>query len=185
MTNEPLNNSPNGLPTPETRIEWRRHFNIAMKAGLYIGLAFTLGAISWFFYSRPLIQGLLLLVGFIMAPILMVTQAIRYRDQELLGHISYLRAVSFMTWSYLFGVIISTVVFYTIFSLLFRDPTFMATLEESFALLMSMIESNEIRASYEEVLGSMSPRFIAFNVATTQLFFGLIFMYIAALFVRR
>lgn len=50
---------------------------------------------------------------------------------------------------------------------------------------MSMIESNEIRASYEEVLGSM-PRFIVtFNVATTQLFFGLIFMYIAALFVRR
>lgn len=185
MTNESSNNMPSESPQSQTPVEWRAHFNISMRAGLYIGLAFALNAFSWLFYSIPILQGLLGLTGFILAPVLVIMTAIKYRDQELGGHITYLRSVSFMTWSYLFAVIISTVAFYTVFSFLFKDTNFINMLDQFVSSFLEMSKDMSNQAELEEAIQSISPRTIAFNIATTQLFLGLIFMYIAALFVRR
>ena len=97
MTEYPnQNSSPQGPPS-FGRDVWRKHMNNAMRGGLYVGLAFATTAISWLFFRLPLLQGLLGLVGFVMVPVLLILIAIRYRDNELGGRITYMRAVGFMS----------------------------------------------------------------------------------------
>lgn len=185
MTDEPHNSNPSSTPDLRPQDAWRKHIHHAMQVGIYIGLSFALTAVSWFFFHTPLIQGLLALAGFIGVPTLMILGAIKYRDQVLDGHIPYLRAVGFMTWSYLFGMIISLLSFYIVFTVLFHNPEFMRTFEDSIGLFLQMVQDTGMRENYEKAMSGLTPRIIALNLATSQLFFGLIFMYIAALFVRR
>lgn len=185
MTDESQNNNTPQPPTPEEPSTGYKHINFAMQGGVYIGLGFALTAISWFFYHIAILQGLLALTGFIMIPVLLILVAIRYRDNVLGGRITYLRSVGFMTWSYLFAMIISMLAYYAVFTILFRSPEFMAGFEASIESFLQMIKDNTMRETYKEAMMGLTPRSITLNIATSQLFFGLIFMYIAALFVRR
>lgn len=158
---------------------------IAMRNGLRLGLLFVLLALSLLMYQWGILAvGLFLSVG-IAIPIFIVVLGIQYRDKYLGGYASYVQLVAYLSWVYLLSMILLFLSHYFTFRVLFSDPTFVGMMEQSAEMVEQILQNNAdietLRTSYD----LMTPLRVATNITTSALFFGIIYVYIIALFIRK
>lgn len=156
-----------------------------MQSGMIVGLFFVLQAISFLLYKQGIISSLLLIGGLIMVPVSLVLTAIKYRDRHLGGKMRYMEGVGYMMWTYLFALILAIVAFYISTRVLLNSPDFVALLEQSIEIAEQMMEGTENAGLLSEGMSSLTPQSFTLSFLSSSLFFGLIFIYIAGLFIKR
>lgn len=159
--------------------------NLAMKNGLKIGVIFVVQAISMLLYRWGIISSLLFLMAFAAVPIYLVILGNQFRDNQLGGQIRYFQAVGFLSWSYIFSLILGAIAFYFAFNILFRDLNFLNQFEENISLLEELLAGRE---GSEEIIASarnLTPWLMTSQFVVSALFFGVIYIYIVGIFIRR
>ncbi|MDD7437729.1 MAG: DUF4199 domain-containing protein [Bacteroidales bacterium] len=164
----------------------RGFFQLAMNEGLSLGLLFVAQAGALLLYRLGIFSTLLLLAAIVGVPIALYLKGIRFRDHHMDGNVGYMPIVGYLSWSYLFALGIGFISYFVVTYILFRDPTFIAMMEESFGLFAEIAKQNG--AQYEEAIASIkniTPLRISSTIAIQALFFGLIYIYIIGLFIKR
>lgn len=179
--------NPNTPPTPATPQEyWRQLFNVSMNSGAKLGLVFVVQALSLLLFQLGFVASILYTAALIAIPVLLVVYANGYRDRFHGGTIRYMQAVTFMLWTYLFATLIAAVAYFIVFYLLFQNPHFIQIMDESMALVTNLLGDDQVAKEQAlAVFSRLSPKSMTFQMATSSLFFGLIYIYIAAIFVKR
>lgn len=157
----------------------------AMRSGVEVGMFFLLQAASFLLYRWGLLSSLLFLVGFVMVPVMLVVVTLRHKRRQNQRTMRYMEAVGYMMWSYLFALIIATLSFYISSHLLLHDPAFIELLEQSMEILSQVTQDDATTGAMREQLMGITPRSFTISSISSALFFGLIFIYLSAIFVRR
>ena len=168
-------------------MEGRRElFQLAMYDGLSLGLLFVAQAGALLLYQLGIFSTLVLVAAIVGVPIALYIKGIRFRDQQMGGTVRYMQIVSYLSWSYMFAVGIGFISYLIATYLLFRDPTFIEMMEQSFALITEL--AKERGAEYEEAIASIrniTPLRLSGTIAIQTLFNGFIYIYIIGLFIKR
>ncbi len=168
------------------KLSRRLFFQESMNAGAKIGLVFVLQALSLLLFASGLIGSLIYLASFVAIPILLVVYANRHRDQYHGGEIRYIQAVNFMLWTYLFANLISAVTYFVVFYFLFQSPSFAQAIDQSANMTMILFKDDpEVKNQLLLSISQLTPRSMTVQMTSFSLFLGMIYIYIAAIFVKR
>lgn len=174
------------MPNMSTYKElFKQMFYVAMRSGFWIGVLFAFQAFAPFLRVYTGLSFIIYIGTGIAIPVFLVLFAIRYRDRYLGGTIRYAQAVNFMMWCYLFAMIIATLAYYISYYYLFRDPQFVADLEASFSMMNEAFKNTNADIDLKSVLALMNPKSATLEIVTVYMIFGVIYTYIAGLFVKR
>lgn len=161
------------------------HMNLAMQNGLKLSALFGIQALSMLLYRFGFISSLLFIFGFVAVPVYIVLLGNQYRDKYLSGRIRYFQAVGFLTWCYLFSLIIATVIFFVVFTILFRDSYFLNMMDESILVMEDILQNSQKSTEIINSIRMLTPKSMTFQFAISALFFGTIYIYIVGIFIRR
>lgn len=161
------------------------HMNLAMQNGLKLSLFFGIQAISMLLFRFGFISSILFLIGFIALPINIVLLGAQYRDQHLGGKIRYFQAVGFLTWSYMFSLIIGAVLFFIVFTIIFNDTNFLSMMDESILIMEELLKNTQQSTDIIHSIRMLTPKTMTLQFVISALFFGTIYIYIVGIFIRR
>ena len=168
-------------------IEQRKSFlQLAMYDGLKVGLLFMAQAIALLLYQLGSLSSLLLLASIIGVPVMLYILGVRFRDHQMGGSIRYIHIVSYLSWTYIFAIGIGFLSYFIATTLLFKDPTFVETMEKSFEIVTEIVQQN--MAQDGEAMASLrniTPVRVSGAIAMQALFNGLIYIYIIGLVIKK
>lgn len=176
----------NNTPPVNPRDYWKQLFQASMNTGAKLGLIFVVQALSLLLFQAGSIASIIYLIALLAVPVMLVVYANRYRDRYQAGSIRYMQAVSFMLWTYLFATLIAAVAYWIVLYFLFQNPQFIQMMEGSMELMTNLLQDDpEVQDQVVSAFSRLSPRSMTLQMITSSLFFGLIYIYVAAIFVRR
>lgn len=156
-----------------------------MKNGLKLGTLFVIQASAMLLYRQGAVSSLIFLISFIAIPIYHAVLGIRYREKNLGGFISYRHAVGYLLAIYIFALILGTIAYIVIFYILFNDPYFIEMMEQSVVMMEEILGDSAKGIDLAEEMRGLTPKLIASQYMTTALFFGIIYIYIISIFIRK
>lgn len=178
------NNKPNPDPQPYKSV-LAKYMTLAMQNGLKLGGLFALQAVSMLLYKFGIISSLLFLGAFIAVPIYLVILGNQFRDNQLGGQIRYTQAVGYLSWSYLFSLIVAAIVFFVAFTILFNDVYFLNMMEENIITLENILADTPNGDEMMASIRNLTPRSVTIQTIVSALFFGVIYIYIVGIFIKR
>ena len=161
------------------------YFNSAMRSALFVGIGFVLQALALVFWRLGLLSSLLYLVGLILVPVLLFVRAKNHFEVEAPGPVPYLTASAYLFWTLMLSLIIAALVLYGAFYLLLHDPAFLETLEQTMTQMEALVADKEMAESLREAFAGMTPKSMTLNTTGSYFFFGTVYVYIAAIFLRK
>lgn len=161
-------------------------FQQTMTDGLQIGQLFVAQAVALLLYRFGIISSVLLLTAIFLVPLMLYQKGTTYRDLHMGGIIGYWEIVKYLSWTYLFAVIIGFVSYFLACYILFSNPEIMEVMEESIALATSIAKHYSISSlDTIESIKNITPLKLTSSIALNSLFNGLIYIYIISLFIKR
>lgn len=172
--------TPPSIPTGRTFVGY------IMRYGFILEISMSLQFLSILLYKIGALSALLYVGLFFCIPVLIVALARHYRRQVRNDSMTYMEAVGFMMGTFLFAMIPTILAYYLGFSRLMSDPVWLETIQT----LVDTWISQSPQASEEEIealrgMLHMTPRQLATQFAATAMFLGMIYIYIAAFFVKK
>ena len=156
-----------------------------MWSGLLVGMGFVAQAVGMLFYRQPRFSTLFLTGGLVLIPVLLTQELRKYRLIVFGNRLSYSRCVTVMGVIYLFALIVATLAYLLVFTYLFRDPTFLAYIDQSIEVAGQMVDSE---ADGEVLLKSyqgITPALMTRGVISLSFTLGMLYIFIASIFLRR
>lgn len=153
----------------------------SMINGLIMGVLFSLN----FLISVPKNTILGILSYFIMAAIvvIMYRMAIRYRDNDCEGYISYGKVFSLIIYTFFFGALISSLVKYIYFK--FIDTTYLDNLLQESLKTMEAMKFTVDDNAYNQMSEMMKPASMALQYIWVNMLGGLVVGLIMSAFVKK
>ena len=164
---------------------FNEYFNSAMRSALVVGVGFLLQALAVLTFQWGFVSSLLYLVGLVLVPILLYITGKRYFDTQVTGPIPYLSAAAYLFWTFLLSLIIAALVYYIAFYFMFRNPAITEALSQSMEMIGSMMEDDAMRTQLADSYAQMTPKSMTLSTCSTFFFFGTVYVYIIAIFLRR
>lgn len=157
-----------------------------LRSGLWLGSVMSLQFLSILLYEMGGLAALVYLVLTICVPALMVVLARRYRREYKGDVMTYAEAVVTMSGMYLLAMIVALVAYYIGYSVLWADPKWMGMMADFIEQWVQQSPSAS-ESEIESLRGLLSttPKQLALQTALSAMFLGMMYIYIAAFFVRK
>ena len=170
---------------PRSGTNFNDYFNSAMRSALVVGVGFVLQALAVLTFQWGFISSLLYILGLVLVPILLYITGKRYFNTRVTGPIPYLSAAAYLFWTFLLSLIIAALVYYIAFYFMLRNPAITEALSQSIEMLGSVIEDDAMRTQLADSYAQMTPKSMTLSTCSTFFFFGTVYVYIIAIFLRR
>lgn len=86
---------------------------------------------------------------------------------------------------YLFALIVATLAYLLVFTYLFRDPTFLAYIDQSIEVAGQMVDSEADREVLLKSYQGITPALMTRGVISLSFTLGMLYIFIASIFLRR
>ena len=182
------NRDPDLSPSPSNgggRIAFSDYFNSAMRSALVVGTGFVLQALSIMLFQLGLISTFLYFLGLAAVPVLLYTTAKRFFRTQVVGPVPYLSAAAYLFWTFLLSLIIAALAYYTAFYVMFRNPVVMDAMAQSMETMKGLVTDKAMMDQITEAYSMMTPKSMTLSTCGTFFFFGTVYVYLVALFLRR
>lgn len=182
------NRGPDLPPSPSDeggRFAFGDYFNSAMRSALVVGIGFVLQALAITLFQWGLISTFLYFLGLVAVPVLLYTTAKKFFGTQVTGPVPYLSAAAYLFWTFLLSLIIAALVYYMAFYIMFRNPAVMDSLAQSMEAMKSFVTDKAMLDRMTEAYSTMTPKSMTLSTCSTFFFFGTVYVYIIALFLRR